>query len=367
MKLLYKIVVSVLLCGLFFAGFNPSLIFGEEVQQYEDVIYDHILDDYLLITHLEKSEADALYNEIKENGFDETLVKKIETILYSKIVNTEYEDNVFFIQDNYNQVIRKVSPEDKEIIDKYLLNYAIQYYAENGSAEDFFEVPERYSFSEVNEGICIDNEDFEKIFVDSNEIILDEKDCGVSTRAKDKVAAVRVFADPTQSTVGSSGLEIDLGTHAWITVSNISDKNITVGKFSIRPGKTMALGTWGNKSEHTGLWYNLESYAIKHESAYDNRVSLRVDLSPSSLKSLNTHIVGYDRWSKANNCSSFAVSSWNKVCSTKLSAGLINTPKNLANSIKSVDGYYEGFPVRHYYKVYYAQGFNSPVLSDVWN
>lgn len=368
MKLLNKIVLSIMICVLFFLGFNQSIVFGENMQQYEDVIYNYILDDYLLITHLEKSDADNLYNEIKANGFKEPLVNRIETILYGKIVDNDYVDNIFYIQENYNQIVKKIYSEDKEIIDKYLLSNTILYYIENGNAEDFYKLSCSYPLSvEQSEDICIDNEEFQQTYVESNEIILSGKKHEISTSAKDKVASLRVFADPTQSIYGSSGLQIDLGTHAWITVSNISDKNISVGKFSIGPGKTLAIGTWGNKSEHVGLWYNLESYLIKNNSSYENRVSLRVDLSSTSLESLNSHILGYDTWSKVNNCSSFAVSSWNKVCSTKLSAGLINTPKNLANSIKSIDNYYEGFPVPHNYKVYYAQEYDSPILSVEWN
>lgn len=122
----------------------------------------------------------------------------------------------------------------------------------------------------------------------------------------------------------------------------------------------------GNKSEHTGLWYNLESYFISKNSAYGNRVSLRVDITQSNLTTLNTHMVGYDKWSATNNCSSFAVSSWNKICSTTLSAGVINTPKNLANSIKSVSGYSTGFSVPYDYIVYYANGSGTPTASNTY-
>lgn len=280
------------------------------------------------------------------NGFDEVTSGEIENIIYGKEVNEKYEDNVLYIQDNYEQIASGLAIVEKEMIDKYFLSYALLYYENYGSPEDFKEASTSINSFEGIEPIFMDNEEFKAKYVDENEVILEEASSTYATTSS-PVATVRVFADPSSSTIGSSGLSIDVGTHAFITVSNISTSNITVGKFSISPGKTMSLGTWGNKSEHTGLWYNLESYFIKNNSAYGNRVSLRVDIDSSNLSTLNTHMVGYDKWSATNNCSSFAVTSCNKVSSTKLSARVLNTPKNLANSIKGVSS-------------------NSPILSNVY-
>lgn len=99
-----------------------------------------------------------------------------------------------------------------------------------------------------------------------------------STTSGSLIAVLTVFADPTSNGSGSSGGDGSsaFGTHAFITVKNVSSSNITVGKFSnIAPGTSMSLGTWGNKSEHKGLWYELEAYFINASSStYSARVSI---------------------------------------------------------------------------------------------
>lgn len=357
-------VLSIVLCMACFTLTAFASSPSETTDSYEKEIFEHFVDDYLLITGVDEKEATEIFNTVVNNR--SLPQKDIESLVYGAEKNERYEDTVLYIQENYDKIVSGLNSEDKELLDRYYLSAAIQYYKDYGSADDFSDASSttEKGISPI-EPLFIDNEDFENSFVDEKEIVLEEKQSEQSRAAK--VATVRVFADPTKSTVGSSGLEINLGTHAWITVSNISDNNITVGKFSVAPGKTMALGTWGNQSEHIGLWYNLESYKIKNNSAYGNRVSLRVDITSSSLSTLNSHMIGRDKWTRTNNCSSFAVTSWNKICSTTLSAGVINTPLNLANSIKGVSGYATGASVPHHYKVYYANGSNSPVLSTVYN
>lgn len=324
-------------------------------------IYNYISNDYLLLTKMKKSEADNLFSRLNAAGYDYEDIEIIEKIIGSQ-KNASYEDNVLYIQDNYDNITNNISSKEKEVLDKYFLNYAIKYYVDHGNSNDFKSTQQATTFSEPIEPILIDAETFEVDFPPDEHVLQQD---GVETSST-SVASLRIFADKTSSTLGSSGLGIDVGTHAWLTVTNISNKDITVGKFIIKPGKTMALGTWGNKSEHKGLWYNLESYYVSKYDAYDNRVSLRVDLDQSWLDDLNTHMVGYDKWSVTNNCSSFAVSSWNLVCSDQLSAGVINTPKNLAGSIAKNSNHYENFPVPYDYVVYYANGSKTPVQSEIF-
>jgi hypothetical protein len=77
---------------------------------------------------------------------------------------------------------------------------------------------------------------------------IEDSDDKITTYANAGIATLTIFADPTSSTIGSSGLSYDMGTHAFITVKNISTSNITVGKLgSIAPGKTVSIGTWVTK------------------------------------------------------------------------------------------------------------------------
>jgi hypothetical protein len=163
----------------------------------------------------------------------------------------------------------------------------------------------------------------------------------VNATAVSYVAYVTIFADPTSSGGGSSSGSdgsFDFGTHAFITIKNMSSSNINVGKFSgIAPGKTMSLGTWGNKSEHNGLWYDLESYFVYYNSAYSGRVSVTVAIDQNALNILNSYVINNDYWSTFTNCSSFAVGAWNSFMPSNynLSAGYPNTPKKLTDNIKS--------------------------------
>ena len=183
-------------------------------------------------------------------------------------------------------------------------------------------------------------------------------------------AVITIFADGTSGGAGSSGSNgSSFGTHTFITVKNVSSQNIQVGKFSgIAPGKSMSLGTWGNKTEHKGLWYNIEAYFIYKNGFYANRVSTFYILTASQLATLNSYIINNDYWSLSWNCSSFAVGAWNSAVASsyRLSAGFPNTPASLANNIRATGGYQTGAAVPWNYIVYYAQGTGSPKASTVY-
>lgn len=361
-----KKIFSLLLAIILVAMCVPTASAAMKEADSKDTIYYSIFNDYVLITGLSKSEADQYYHDVKKNGFHEAASSEIENIIYGKKINAKYEDHVLYIQDHYKKIVNGLTPEEKALIDKYFLNYAIKYYEDYESQNDFkLSIKSVKSLKEI-EPVLIDNEEFEEIYVDENEVILEEAPSNTPNNSS-KVATIRIFADPSPLSVGGSGFMIGVGSHAFIAVTNISNSHIKVGKFRIAPGKTVTLGTWGTRSEHIGLWYNLESYFIKKHGAYSSRVSLRADISAENLSVLNSHIEGYDTWSITNNCSSFAVTSWNKISLTKLSAGVVNTPKALANSIKSVSGYSTGFPIPHDYKVYYSQRSNTPKLSSKYN
>jgi|GEM_PF-1734513 len=189
------------------------------------------------------------------------------------------------------------------------------------------------------------------------------------------VAMITVFADPSYtsgsfgSAISSGDFSVLTGSHGFITVRNVSSQSITVGKASgIASGGTISLGTWGNRSEHVGLWYNLEAYFLAHGAA-SGRISVSYLLTAVQLNTLNSFIINNDSWTTSSNCSNFASRAWNSVVdqSYQLSAGTPNTPKNLANSIKSkFSGYSTGYPVPYVYVVYYANKTNSIIKSSVY-
>lgn len=130
--------------------------------------------------------------------------------------------------------------------------------------------------------------------------------------------------------------------HAFIAFKNSSSSSVTVGGINVGSGHEITIGTWGNKSQHEGIWYNLESYFANSDSAYGNRVSLSTSVTQSDINTINDIIRNNDKWSLTNNCSSFAVKVWNSVSSTTLSAGSLNTPTSLMSNIKSKSGYQTG-------------------------
>ncbi len=170
----------------------------------------------------------------------------------------------------------------------------------------------------------------------------------LSTSITAFAAEVQPVADSTLGTLtifasndgGSSSW--NTSGHAFIAFKNSSSSSVRVGGLNVGSGHEITIGTWGNKSQHQGIWYNLESYFVNNNSAYGNRVSLSMSVTQSDIDTINSIISNNDKWSLTNNCSSFAVKVWNSVSSTTLSSGSPNTPTSLMSSIKSKSGYQTG-------------------------
>lgn len=71
-------------------------------------------------------------------------------------------------------------------------------------------------------------------------------------------------------------------------------------------------------------------------------------LTQEQLNALNSQITNSanDKWTYTTNCSSFASKMWNINAEYKVSAGIVNTPVNLKNSILNDAGgnYRIGYP-----------------------
>ena len=133
------------------------------------------------------------------------------------------------------------------------------------------------------------------------------------------VAELTIVSDSSAMSEGeSTGY---FGGHTFLVVKNISSSPIPVGLVQdVKPGESITVGTWGNKSEHKGVWYNLESYIVqKWPDAYANAVSLTQKITQKQLNSLNDYIRGHDSHggdsygAAYNNCASFATGAWNRV------------------------------------------------------
>lgn len=97
-------------------------------------------------------------------------------------------------------------------------------------------------------------------------------------------------------------------------------------------------------NERTGVWINQELYKAQSIPAYARRRSLSAEFASQSaidgmINKVKTYITENDSWSITNNCSSFASGIWNFVTNDNLSAGTINTPRELKKSIESRSSY----------------------------
>lgn len=136
---------------------------------------------------------------------------------------------------------------------------------------------------------------------------------------------------------GGGGLSSSLGIngHSFIIISNISDKEITVGHMPVAAGESVTIGTYGNRAGHSGIWYNIEGY-WGYRGFSSTVYGLHTGLTSMELISVNRTINNNDSWALTNNCSSFAAKVWNTTNSgeygRKVSGG---NPSALASSIRS--------------------------------
>lgn len=128
----------------------------------------------------------------------------------------------------------------------------------------------------------------------------------------------------------SSSPGMDAG-HAFLSLKNTTWQSIRLGGINVAPGVEYTIGLWA-LNDHSGIWYNMESYAINHKEKMPNRVSLSMYIYSDDLEIINSYIDSHDAWTPISNCSAFARLIWNSVSDIQLTG---NTPSGLADSIKS--------------------------------
>lgn len=155
------------------------------------------------------------------------------------------------------------------------------------------------------------------------------------------VAELSIFSYYSQYYISS---DIDIGGHAFITLTNYRKEPICFGKMILNNDETVSLGNYGNISSHKGTIYNLDSYKVNQLGEMKGRVSLSMGLNLDQLIKLNLFINGHDSWSITYNCSSFAQEAWNLVSDDKVTAHedlnyLVYKPEILVNSIMKYSYY----------------------------
>lgn len=107
-----------------------------------------------------------------------------------------------------------------------------------------------------------------------------------------------------------------------------------LGHYSVEPNESITIGTFGNRSAHKGIWYNIEGYINSNATRY----SLATAVTGTQLVTLNNVINKNDSWSLTDNCASFAKDVWNSIASTDYQISGA-TPTALSKKIRKKSGY----------------------------
>lgn len=128
--------------------------------------------------------------------------------------------------------------------------------------------------------------------------------------------------------------------HSFLSVENISDNTINIGKMEVEPKETIAVGTW-SISAHFGVWYNVESNYILEHNKYDGRVSISRGISKNDCEKISQFILENDKWTPFTNCSKFAIKLWNTVATNeeKIKESMICSPSKLKKVIEQFENY----------------------------
>jgi hypothetical protein len=125
--------------------------------------------------------------------------------------------------------------------------------------------------------------------------------------------------------------------HAFLSIDNKSNENITIYNYTLTVGESITLGSW-SISQHFGVWFNIESNYIQYNNKYDNRYSISTGLSYDDINTINDFIINNDKWSIVHNCSYFALNLWNSIAenSEKINSRLIYSPQYIQNEISHI-------------------------------
>ncbi len=120
--------------------------------------------------------------------------------------------------------------------------------------------------------------------------------------------------------------------HSWLYFENLTDAPITVGVYTLAPGKAVSVGTFKNtRSDGAGVYYNVEAYCTANYGS-NGRISLSMEINSDQLNTVNGVINGNNLWTLVRNCSWFAAKVWNSVSSIDVFSG--STPSCLKTSMK---------------------------------
>lgn len=132
----------------------------------------------------------------------------------------------------------------------------------------------------------------------------------------DPVCVLRIYSDP-----GAGGT--DFG-HTFLTVENLSDHTLTVGRHPVEPQTTVSVGKFRTYDTqrggyYEGLSYNVETQRAEHLHWYAVDRSMARQLTAPELDRVNQVLLRLERgYSEVgNNCCTLAAQAWNGTLSPK--------------------------------------------------
>ncbi len=160
---------------------------------------------------------------------------------------------------------------------------------------------------------------------------------GVATPASAQCTPPKVVTMTIIAAASTSNSSINITGHAFLMFKNISSSAVKVGVVTLGSKDVISVGTWGNRRDGKGIYYNLERYY--GASGFPGRVSYSVNLTAAELTKVNNYIKGNNHWSEVNNCAMFAKMTWYQVARPAPSAGTPVTVAGLVKGIKAISGY----------------------------
>ncbi len=113
--------------------------------------------------------------------------------------------------------------------------------------------------------------------------------------------------------VGHKARYLNLSGHTWVYFENLTNHNITVGAYTVKPNKGVSVGTYGYSiADGRGLYYNVEAWRYRN-IATTEYIGLSKELTADELETVSKRIRNSGTWDYTLNCAFFAFKIWDAI------------------------------------------------------
>lgn len=104
-----------------------------------------------------------------------------------------------------------------------------------------------------------------------------------------------------------------LSGHTWLYFENLTNHDVQVGLYTVKPGKGVSVGSYGYDIEDgRGVYYNVEAHRYNSAKVNDY-VYLSTEITEKQLERVSEKILLSGTWFYMLNCSYFAITTWDVV------------------------------------------------------